>query len=615
MSRHRRAIASAGDPDDERKGSALDLQMLRRIWSFVRNHRKLLFGSLLLLPAAAGLQLLPPYLLKLSIDDAITPGKIEKLAPYALLLIGSLVLQQLCQFGHSLLMQICGHRSMHDLRVAGHKHLLQLRAAYFDRTPIGRTMTRVTNDVESIAEAFNAGLITIIGDIIALIGIVIAMFLLHPWLALLTLGVLPVLLVVVLTFQRALRNTHRRIRRRIARINATLQEHVTGMKVVQSLGIEPRAADTFDQVNRDHREAFRSAIRYDSLLFALVEMLGSITVAALIWYGGGAVLEGSTVTFGLLVAFIEYVQRFFIPIRDMSAKYAVMQQAMAASERVFELLDTNEPDAPDLDGPSIASPSVGSPDVKKTADITSHANPATETMIRFDDVRFAYTENTPILKGLSFAIRRGEHIAIVGATGGGKSTLVKLLTRLYEIGEGAIYLDGSPLQTIPRTELRRKVVSLSQDVFLFSGTILSNITLGDPGISENQAEAAAEQVGLNRLLNLDQEVLERGANLSAGERQLVVFARALVRKPDVLILDEATANVDPASEEVIQNGIAELLKSRTALVIAHRLTTIESVDRVFVLHHGELVEEGPHEKLLADDGLYAKLYRLQYIDE
>lgn len=617
MSRHRTAPTVGGE--DERHSSALDLVMLRRIWSFVRNHRKLLFASLLLLPAAAGLQLVPPYLLKLGIDDAITPGKLEKLAPYALFLVGTLLLQQICMFGHSLLMQICGHRAMHDLRVAAHRHLLQLRAGYFDRTPIGRTMTRVTNDVESIAEAFNAGLITIIGDIIVLVGIVVAMFLLHPRLALLTLAVVPILLVVVLTFQRALRTTHRQIRRRIARINATLQEHVTGMKVVQSLGIEARAAATFDVANADHRDGYRSAIRYDSMLFSMVEMLGSLTIAALIWYGGRSVLQGSAVTFGLLVAFIEYVQRFFIPIRDMSAKYAVMQQAMAASERVFELLDTDEPDAPASDhGTSDSTAgSAGAPAASqslKSANLANPATAATDTMIRFEDVRFSYVDDTPVLRGLSFDIARGEHIAIVGATGGGKSTLVKLLTRLYEINSGSIQIDGQPLNAIAKSDLRRKVVSLSQDVFLFSGTILSNITLDDPTLSPADASAAATQVGLDRLLDLDQRVLERGANLSAGERQLVVFARALARKPTVLILDEATANVDPASEEIIQKGIAELLKGRTALVIAHRLTTIESVDRVFVLHHGELVEQGTHQQLLENDGLYAKLYRLQYLD-
>ena len=579
---------------------AYDVGLLRRLWQYIRPHRRLLFVAMALLPLASAFNLVQPYLIKLAIDEAIAPtGRPPDLAllgPIIAALVAALMLDRLAQFGEMLLMQLCGQRAMHDLRVAAHRHLMSLRCAFFDRTPVGKLMTRVTNDVESITEAFSMGLVSVVGDVITLVGILGVMLWMSPRLALVSLAAVPLLVLLVELFRRLLRKTHRLIRRRLAQINASLQEHITGMNVIQIFGQQRKAMASFDEANRDHRDAYLDAIRWDASLFAVVEMLGSITIALVLWYGGlRALANDSTMTLGLLVAFIEYVQKFFIPIRDMSAKYTVMQQSMAASERVFQLLDNDEVEQG-------ARTEAGGAD--------SEGGTA---LVTFDDVSFHYTEDQPVLDGLSFSVRRGESVAVVGATGAGKSTLVRLLTRLYEVDRGQVRLGGRDLRKMGLDEIRHRVVVVNQDVFMFAGTVAENISLEASDLSEEQIAAAARRVGLSRLLDLDHDVLERGSNLSAGEQQLVAFARALARDPEVLVLDEATASVDPESERIIQDGIAELTRQRTSIVIAHRLSTIEQVDRVLVLRHGRLEEEGPHETLLQAGGLYSRLHDLQYV--
>ena len=579
--------------DGKGQSPAYDGRLLGRIWTYVHPHRRLLYISLVLLPLSAAFNLAQPFIMKQAIDLAIIPRDMTLLPMLAGGLVLAILLERLAQFAETLLMQLCGQRAMHDLRVSAHRHLLSLRSAYFDRMPVGRLMTRVTNDVESINEAFAMGLVSVVGDMITLVGIVAVMFWLSPPLALVALSVVPALVLVTEVFRRLLRKTHRIIRRRIAQINGALEEHITGMNVVQIFGQQDKAMGAFDDANRAHRDAYHLAIRYDASLFSLVEMLGSVTVALLLWYGGVRLMDGA-VTFGLLVAFLEYVHKFFIPIRDLSAKYTVMQQAMASSERVFELLDTDEPEG----------------DVQASA---AAARAEDGALVRFEDVTFAYTEGQPVLRGVSFEVESGQRLAVVGPTGSGKSTLIRLLSRLYEAGGGRMLLHGKDLRGLSPGELRRRVVVVSQDVFMFAGTVAQNISLDDPDIAPERVEEAAREVGLDRLLTLDHEVLERGANLSAGERQLVAFARALARDPEVLVLDEATASVDPETERVVQQGVARLMAGRTSIVIAHRLSTIQEADRILVLNRGEVTEEGTHQELLDAGGLYAELYRLQYV--
>ncbi|MSP59681.1 MAG: ABC transporter ATP-binding protein [Myxococcales bacterium] len=604
---------------EEVLGRVYDGRLLARVFSFTRPYLGLVAVVIVSMPLLAALELAQPYALKVMIDAHIRPRRLDGMDLVGLVLVGLLAAEYLGRFGQSYLMQLLGQRAMNDLRIVVYRHVMSLGMAFFDRTPIGRVMTRLTSDVESLNEMFAAGIIAALSDVVKLAAIVGWLLYLHPRLALVTFCALPLLGLLTLAFRRLARTAFREIKVRIARINQFLQEHVSGMKVVQLHRRESAVASEFDRENGGFRDANRGAITYDAALFALVEAIASIAVAAIIWYGGRALVAdlpaaraaqswvgdgrapGGMVTIGLLVAFIEYVNRFFVPIRDLSSKYTTMQSAMASAERLFALLDTQVPDAPRLDTDEDAVAVPGGARIPKIA---------------IEGVRFGYRDGADVLHDLSIEVPTGGTVAVIGATGSGKSTLVKLIGRLYELRAGRILLDGHDIRRLASGALRRRVSVVSQDGFLFTGSIADNVTLGDQAIGRAEVEQALARVGLTERLagrgGADARVIERGANFSAGERQLLAFARALARDPEVLILDEATASVDPEAEGLIERALAELMRGRTSIVIAHRLSTIRRAGRIVALHKGRVVEQGTHEELIARGGLYARLYAIQH---
>ena len=488
-----------------------------------------------------------------------------------------------------------GQNVVYDLRAAVFAHLQALSSRFYDRNPVGRLMTRVTTDVEAINEFFSMEVVTVLIDVAKLVSILGILLFMAPSLALITLAVVPVLLAVSVFFRKRLRDAYRAIRTRIARINAFLQENISGIAVIHLFRREPLNLAEFEGLNRDHRDADLGSVLYDALLSAIVELVGSLSVALLMWYGGVQILRDQ-LTFGTLVAFIAYVKQFFLPIQDLSAKYAVMQSAMASSERIFALLDTP---VDIVDPPAPAPP------------------PPARGRIDFEGVRFSYVAEEPVLKGLDFTVAPGETVAIVGATGSGKSTVIRLLIRLYDVTSGAVKLDGRDVREYRLSELRRRTGLVLQDPYIFAGTIERNLTLGDPRVDPERAREAARAVGADAFIQAfpdgyAHEVRERGSNLSTGQKQLLSFARCLARDPAVLVLDEATSSVDPETERRLQDAVATLTRGRTSLVVAHRLATVLRADRILVMHHGEVRESGTHAELPARDGLYRRLYRLQF---
>ncbi len=588
-------------PAEDLLGKALDRTLLRRIFSYVWPYWKQLAVAVALLPVISFCEIAQPYLLKRAIDEHIAVKRLAGLDHIGLLYLAALIGQYGAAFGQIYLTQVIGQRGMNDLRVRIHRHVLSLSAAFFDRTPVGRLMTRLTSDVEALNEMFASGIVSLLGDVIRLGFILVAIIGIDWRLALFSMGSAPVLFAIAAFFRRWVRDAFREIRLKLARMNAFLQEHLSGIKVVQVFAREERVYGEFDVINVDYRRANARAITADAALYSIVEAVGAIAVAGLLWHGGSRI-AGGTLTIGILVAFVEYLGKFFAPIRDLSTKYTVMQQAMAAAERVFMLLDTNEPDA------------------KVVVDVPVAAGAEIEAapLIELDRVTFGYRPDRPVLNDVSLSITAGETLAVVGATGAGKSTLIKLLPRLYDVQSGAIRVGGADVRTIDPRALRRRIVVVSQDVFMFSGTLRSNIALGDVTLTDEQIWTAARRVGADRVIasrpgGLDARVIERGANFSAGERQVCAFARALAHDPEILILDEATASVDPETERVIERGIGELQRGRTSIVIAHRLTTVQRASRIVVIHHGRIAEEGGHAALLAQGGIYARLYRLQMV--
>ena len=592
-----RVHAGVGSPDDQPGRGRVDLEIFRRFLVYLRPHWARVATAIGLLVLLTSVQVVQPWLVKEAIDGPISAGDIAGLRLWVLLYLLSLTGESLLRYAQLVALEGAGQRVLRDLRQEVFTHITRRPIAFFDRNPVGRLITRVTSDVEALNELFSQGVLAVLGDLLVMVMIAGVMIRMDLRLALTAFAAVPVLLALTFYFRGKIRETHRWVRLLLSKLNAFLAESLAGMSIIQLFARESRELRGFRSASHAYRDAELRGVRYESIFSALVELAGIVVTAAILWLGAGRILDGA-ITFGVLVAFIDYSKRFFHPVQDLSTKYAVLQSALASAERVFDLLD----DDSTLPVERVVVPSS-----------------AIAGRIEFESVGFSYREGEPVLHDVSFEIEPGERVGVVGATGSGKSTLIRLLARLYDVDHGAVRLDGIDVRELDPAVLRGALGVVTQDIFLFSGSIRDNIALGAPiGAVEtdHHVERATGAVGLDPLLGrlpdgLDTAVWEWGANLSVGERQLVTFARALARDPKVLVLDEATASVDPETERRIQEALVALLRGRTAIVVAHRLSTVEKLDRILVLHRGRLVESGSHEELVAAGGIYSRLHALQ----
>jgi ATP-binding cassette subfamily B multidrug efflux pump len=584
--------------EEEVLGKAYDSRLMRRLLMYLRPYKRYVAFAFVLILLESGLEVTFPWLTQIAIDRYIASANMSGLAVIAGAYVLLLVTRFVVASAETYVLQNTGQKIMYDMRTQVFRHLHTLSPSFYDKNPVGRLITRVITDVDVLNELFSAGIVSIFGDIFTLLGITVAIMLYNWQLGLVTLSVVPLIFVTTAIFRREARDSYRRVRIAIAKINAFLQEHITGMSVVQLYNRERKSFKKFDDINKENLSANLDGIFAYAWFYPVIELLSSIAVALIIWYGGGQVIQGA-LKLGVLVAFTQYANRFFQPIADMSEKYNILQSAMASSERLFKLVDT-------------------------PADIVNPADaivPATLARgeIEFRNVWFAYNHEDWVLRDVSFHVNPGESVAIVGHTGAGKTTTTSLVTRFYDIQQGEILLDGINIARLDLAYLRSSFAVVLQDVFLFSGTMESNIRLGSP-ISRERIEAAAEDVNLGPFLRtlpagLDHPVNERGTTLSAGQRQLLAFARALAHDPKILILDEATSSVDTETEIQIRKAIDRLMQGRTSIIIAHRLSTIQRCDKIIVMHKGRVREIGTHQQLLARRGIYYKLYQLQYKDQ
>ena len=587
--------------EEQTLGKVYDARLMRRLLAYLAHYKMRVVVSFVLVLAASALKLVGPILTKIVIDDYIAVGNLSGLNTIAAIYVLALVLQFVVSYFQIYIMNMAGQRVLADMRAEIFSHLQKLQSSFFDRNPVGRLVTRVTTDVDALNELFTSGVVTIFGDIFMLLGIMGVLVYLDFRLALVTFAVLPALFVVTMIFKRRVRIVYRKVRTRVAMLNAFIQENIVGMQVVQLFGQEERKFGQYSELNRQHTEANIESILHYSIFYPVVEVLSAVAIGLIVWYGGGQLLLG-TLTLGGLVAFIQYSEKFFRPISDLSEKFNILQGAMASSERIFKLLDTEV-------------------EIRTPANIGNIVGPGRDDgSLRFDNVSFAYEGEDWVLKDVDLTVRPGETVAVVGHTGAGKSTLTSLLMRLYDVQKGQVLVGDVDVRDRDLKKLRRQFGMVLQDVHLFSGTIASNIRLGDETISNEAIVEAARVVNLNEWVatlprGLDEEVAERGASMSAGQKQLVSFARALVHDPKILILDEATSSVDTHTEILVREALERLLENRTSLVIAHRLSTIQRADRIVVLHKGRVREVGTHQELLAERGIYYKLYQLQYKDQ
>ena len=628
--------------EEEVLGKAYDSRLMKRLLGYLRPYKWTVVIALVAIVLKAAADILGPYLTKVAIDKYLTASgggsrslldrflsssPLVGIGEIALIYVGALAASFALEYTQTYLMLWTGQKVMFDLRSQIFRHLQHMHVGFFDKNPVGRLVTRVTSDVDALNDMFTTGVVAIFEDIFVLLGIIAIMLKMKWWLALITFAVLPGIFWATALFRKAVRDSYRRIRVAIARINAYLQEHVSGIVVLQLFNREERAYQQFEKVNAQHMDAYKDAIMAHAIYYPVVEVLSTIAIALVFWFGGIRVMAG-TVTLGILVAFMQYAQRFFRPIQDLSDKYNILQSAMASSERIFKLLDT-------------------------PVEIVSPAHPQKaigEGRIEFDHVWFAYRKvdvesssgqpapaggngaHAPvsaavdgtgydwILRDVSFVIEPGETIAIVGHTGAGKTTIISLLMRFYEIQRGAIRIDGVDIRELDLKDLRRRFGVVLQDPFLFTGTIENNIRLGSDWIADEQVEAAAESVNVADFIRrlpqgFDEPVLERGSTLSTGQKQLISFARALAHNPEILVLDEATSSVDTETELRVRDALTRMVEGRTSVIIAHRLSTIQRADKIIVMHKGKVREIGSHQELLANRGIYWKLYQLQYKEQ
>ncbi len=581
------------EKDKESAGEILDMKVLRQLYTYVKPYQKQFYFLVFLTLALAILAPARPYLIQIAIDEHVAVGDAAGLLKIIYVLVILMVIQAIAQWAHTYYSGWIGQVIIKDIRVRLYTHLLRLRLKFFDNTPIGRLVTRNVSDIETLADVFSEGLAAIIGDLLQIVTILGVMFYIDWKLTLVSLSTLPLLVISTYVFKEKIKVTFNDVRNAVANLNSFLQEHITGMTIVQLFNREQREFDKFKEINREHRAAHIRSVLYYSVYFPVAEIIQAIGIGLVVWYGAVGVL-GMDLQIGILISFIMYLQLFFRPIRMIADRFNTLQMGVVSSSRIFKLLASSE---------HIANEGSFSPE-------------KVQGNVRLDQVWFAYKEEDYVLKNISFEAKQGQTIALVGATGAGKSSIINLISRFYEINKGTITIDGVNIQDYELSALRKHIGVVLQDVFLFSSSIYQNITLGNPSITKEQVLEAAELVGAAKFIEklpggLDYNVMERGATLSVGQRQLISFVRAMVYNPEILILDEATSSVDSETEELIQESIEKMMQGRTSIVIAHRLSTIQKADQILVLHKGEIVETGTHQSLLEKGGYYTQLHQMQ----
>ena len=583
------------EKEQVKSGNIVDFKVLKRLFRFAKPYLKQFYLLVFLTVLLAVLVPIRPYIVQLSIDTYVPQGDYAGLMTMLIILVIHLVVLAIVQYAHTYLSGWVGQTIIKDIRIKLYEHLLKLKLKFFDKTPIGRLVTRNVSDIETLSNVFSEGIAALIGDLLQLVFIMGFMFYLDWRLTLISLATLPLLIFSTYIFKEKIKVTFNDVRNAVSNLNSYVQEHVTGMNIVQIFNAEEREYDKFKKINKEHEKAHIKSVLYYAIYFPVAEIIQAAAIGMVVWYGARGILNDSGIGPGLIISFIMYLQMFFRPIRMIADRFNTLQMGIVSSNRIFTLLDSNE---------NIADEGTYMPEKFKGD-------------VKFKNVWFAYNDEEYVLKNISFEVKEGETIALVGATGAGKSSVINLLSRFYEINKGTIEIDGHDLKEYDLSALREKIGVVLQDVFLFSDTIRYNITMGNPDISDEKIQEAAALVGAKKFIErlpggYDYNVMERGATLSVGQRQLISFVRAMVYDPQIIVLDEATSSVDSETEEMIQHAIEKLMTGRTAIVIAHRLSTIQNADKIIVLDKGEIKEIGSHQELLDKGGFYANLYKMQY---